>query len=158
MLLSYLDGSREVSYPERRVPRPDPAQVLVPTFNPDFLAEGKKLIQEVNSQRFVAPITTYVNAARCTLRAGGDTTGVRLRGFLAPRVSIVTGRQAQSENRETSKLTGQSYIKYGGQGVVVPFGPATETETEMEAVAAILNTAKAANIRNLVSYIPGTVY
>jgi hypothetical protein len=76
-------------------------------------------------------------AARTEATIAGTATALKMRGFKAARVV----RRAKSDTTgtaTTSKLTGLRYLKYNNPSISVPFGRDNDTDTYLEARAAIV--------------------
>jgi hypothetical protein len=153
-LLSYLDGSRQVSYPARAGDRPQPKILWVIPFGIPVSA-GAKLAQKVNSIGYTS-IDKFITPYTDTTAPTADKQLI-LRGILAPRAAITTGRLATGTT-DTSKLSGLQYKKYGGKTVSAPFGEgATAGEKEEGAVfRLILAEVKKADTNNTCSFVPGS--
>jgi hypothetical protein len=153
-LLTYLDGSRQVSYSSRSGNRPVKETVWVVPFGIP-VAAGVKLAQYVNSIRFpgaAAFVAGFVDNA-----APAAASQIVLPGILAPRAAITTGR-SQTGTSDTSKLSGLAYKKYGGETVSVPFGEgsAATQKDEDSVFRIILGRVKEANAGNSCSFVPGS--
>jgi hypothetical protein len=153
-LLSYLDGSRQVTYPARSGNRPAKEVVWVVPFGIPVTA-GVKLAQYVNGSRFNT-VAAYV-AGFIDNAAPAVASQLVLPGIRSPRAAITTGR-SQAGTSDTSKLTGLQYKKYGGDSVSVPFGEgATATQKDEDSVfRVILGRVKEANAANTCSFVPGS--
>jgi hypothetical protein len=152
-LISYFQGDRTVEYPERQGNRPARQEVFVRLFGIP-LEGANQLVQEVNSTRF-AGVQSFVNGFTASSLAVDSQ--IRARGLLAPRASFTTGR-SQTGTRRTSQLTGLTYLDYGGDTVVVPFGPGTSAgqDDETEVFNIIRGRADAAPGDIVTTFIPGS--
>lgn len=153
-LIQYFKGEVTPTYPERRKARPDQVAVWVTPFGIPF-PTGYGLRQTVAEVRFdeVAPFFsgfTFIQAPVISRR-------VVLPGLLTCRAAVTTDRRA-SGIAKNSQLTGRKYKDYGGNGVVVPFGAATDPDfqTEEAVFRRIFERVKEANERNQCSFIPGS--
>lgn len=88
----------------------------------------------------VAAVTSRVSSAL-------PTNGVALpiKKFKAARVVVKTG-QTSTGTIKNSHITGLSYKDYGGSSFSIPFGKSTDSETELQAMAAIKAALVAANV------------
>lgn len=153
-LLSYLDGTRQVSYPSRNGDRPAKTIVWVVPFGIP-LSAGVKLAQTVNSAEFptVEPwVSDFTDKT-----APADPSKLQLPGIVSPRAAITTGRSSAGTT-DTSKLSGLQYKKYGGKTVSVPFGEgAAATEKNEDSVFRLIRIKViAANSKNACSFVPGS--
>jgi hypothetical protein len=153
MLIQYFDGERVVSYPSRSGDRPATKRVFVKPFNIPTAA-GVYMEEQVSSAKFDAVKAFFSGFVTDTAITADNS--FKLGRTISPRAVVTTGRLATGTS-DTSKLTGLSYKKYGGNGVSVPFGKGASdaTDTEEEVFRSIRNAALNANARNAVSYVPG---
>jgi hypothetical protein len=153
-LLSYLAGEIDINYPSRKGNRPDREVIWVVPFSLPVSA-GAKLAQYVNSARFAA-VSGYV-AGFVDNTAPAAASQLVLKGLLAPRASITTGRSGTGTDTP-SKLTGLTYKNYGGQSVSVPFGEgSTAAQKDEDSVFRIIfGKVKEADGNNTCSFVPGS--
>jgi hypothetical protein len=153
-LLGYLDGTRQVTYPGRAGNRPVKETVWVVPFGIPVSA-GTKLAQYVNSVRYPGAAAFVAGFVDNAAPAAGSQ--IVLPGILAPRAAITTGR-SQTGTTDTSKLSGLTYKKYGGETVSVPFGEgAGATQKDEDSVfRVILGRVKEADGGNSCSFVPGS--
>lgn len=152
-LIQYLKGEIDVNYPARQGNRPPTTKLFVRMFM-NILEDGKYLVQKVNAQKW--PNVSSYFAGRAIVNGPTAENQVEIPGVLNPRAAVSYNISADAEN-ETSKITGRRYRKYRAQNVVVPFGPANDTESTEEAFRAIKALVMPAGVNNRrVSYIPGT--
>jgi hypothetical protein len=153
-LLSYLAGEVDVNYPSRAGNRPDREVLWVVPFGIPVTA-GVKLAQYVNGTRFPAVSAFVAGFVDNTPPAAASQ--LALKGVLAPRASITTGRSGTGTSTP-SKLSGLSYKNYGGQSVSVPFGEGSTAAQKDEAAVfrLILNKVKEADGNNTCSFVPGS--
>jgi hypothetical protein len=154
-LLSYLNGDIELNYPERAGNRPEREVVWVVPFGIPVTA-GSKLSQYVNSQRF-AGVSAFVAGFIDNAPPAAPANKIILRGVLAPRAAITTGRSTTGTSA-TSKVSGLPYKKYGGNSVTVPFGAgdAATEKNEDSVFRLILARVKEADGDNICSFVPGS--
>jgi hypothetical protein len=97
---------------------------------------GVKLGTDVEAQVSGSAATWNSRQAIFTLHTkdtiAGTVTPVKLEGFKAARVVISTGRSTTGV-KKISKVTGMSYLDYGGSSTSLPFGRKNATETQQEA-------------------------
>jgi hypothetical protein len=97
---------------------------------------GVKLGTDVEAQVSGASTTWAQRQAIFALHTkdtiANTVTPVKLDGFQAARVVITTGRSTTGV-KKISKVTGMSYLDYGGASTSLPFGRKNATETQAEA-------------------------
>jgi hypothetical protein len=155
-LLQYLAGDIEPTYARPKNPKRTTVYWVRP-FGFDLPA-ANKVRQPV--RRFSTPDAANLGNALIQGYAFGPPSAsdqLILKGFLAPRVAITFNR-ASSGTRKTSQLTGQSYKAYSGDTVIYPFGAGTSAKDKDESAVfkVIFQRAKAANVKNTCSFVPGT--
>jgi hypothetical protein len=150
--LSWMEGTRDVNYPERAGNRPPSLLVYVNPFRLPTKATAR-LEETVNSLRF-AGVKAFMGDL-VSEAAPADPEDIMIReGLLSPRVLIKTGVDAVG-TQKISQITGLPYKDYGGEAVSVPFGMGATVDTPAAGYAAIRKRAKDASRRNQVTYVPG---
>jgi hypothetical protein len=155
-LLQYLAGDIEPTYVRAKTPKRTIVYWVRP-FGFDLPA-ANKVRQPV--KRFSSPEAANLGNPIILGYAFGPPAAsdqLILKGFLAPRVAITFNR-VPSGTRKTSQLTGQSYKAYSGDTVIYPFGAGTSAKDKDESAVfrVIFGRAKAANVKNTCSFVPGT--
>ena len=116
--------------------KPATTIVYIEPFN-EALATTQLVKQSANSSAlstYEAALTGHVNL---TLPAGDSA--LKLRGYRAPRVNIVTPGGAEST--KTSHITGAKYVSKGNKSVSIPFGKSATTDTEISVFSSISGNA-----------------
>lgn len=80
-------------------------------------------------------------------------TAVKVRGFKASRVIIITGR-AQDGTVKESHITKTKYLSYGGKSRSLPFGRAADADTELSVFTTIKSALTPAGSGNRVYLSP----
>lgn len=76
-----------------------------------------------------------------------NTQSLKIRGYRAARVNIITGRTTAGTVKE-SHITGAKYLSYGGKAASIPFGQgASSTETEVQAFDLIKTSSELQNFK-----------
>ncbi len=88
--------------------------------------------------------------ARTIMTLPAGTESIKLRGYRAPRINVVTGRGSANRSVKSSHITKAKYLNYGGTSVSVPFGKGAADTSEDAAFQAI----KAAIPNTLIYLIP----
>jgi hypothetical protein len=153
-LIQYFKGEIKPTYPERAGDRPPTVDIWVIPFGLSFTSAAR-LLQEMSS--------TGTNEQAQFAGGFGSTTPpaaasrVVAPGLLVPRASITTGRTTTGTTK-TSKISGRAYKSYGGASVSVPFGEGSGTDEKSEDAVfqKIFAAVKAANTRNMCSFVPGS--
>lgn len=153
-LISYFRGEITPQYSARRGPRPERRLAYVRPFNLG-VAPNKFLVQEVNAVRFETVRAFATNFTFTSEPVVADRISVP--GLLADRAVITTGRSGQGTRRD-SQLTGNTYLSYGGDAVVVPFGRSAVAMvgSPSDVFGVITTRATNANPLNTVQFIPSS--
>jgi len=75
-----------------------------------------------------------------------DNNALKIRGYRAPRVTIITGL-ADAGSVKTSHITGAKYLSYGGKSASIPFGKGSTTKSENDVFTTIKSSDTFTNVR-----------
>jgi NAD(P)-dependent dehydrogenase (short-subunit alcohol dehydrogenase family) len=155
-LLQYFNGEIKPKYPDRAGNRPPQELVFLDPFGIP-LGAGAKLGQKVTSGAAYNAAKAWVQGFIEAAAPASAEDKITLPGLLTCRAAITTGRNDIGTDT-VSKITGNTYKKYGGDTVSVPFGEGATADLQNEDVVfrVILSRVKAANAKNQCSFVPGS--
>lgn len=153
-LIQYFKGEIKPTYPERAGDRPPTVDLWVIPFGLAFTSAAR-LLQEMSSTGSQEQASYAASFGSTTPPAAASR--VVAPGLLVPRAAITTNRTTTG-TAKISKITGRPYKDYGGTTVSVPFGEGggTDEKNEDAVFQKIFAAVKAANTRNMCSFVPGS--